>query len=369
MKIAFIGGRDIHSLGGIENYVYNLATQLVKMGYEPVVYCESDHNGEEMVNGFRVIHQKSVGGRFLCKILLSYKSTIQSFLHHEHFDVYHYNAWPPSLAGWIPRLFGKTVLMEGHGLEWKRTKYNGWQRRVMRFMEMFTAKMNKHLIMVSQEQTDYFKEHYGKNCITIPTATSLPTPKAKDSEILNTYHIQKNKYFLFLGRLTQEKNPDYMIKAFQKSDLPDMQLVVAGDNNQNPEFLSYLHEMSNVDSRIIFTGAVYGEDKETLLRNCFAFCLPSTLEGLPITLLEAMSYGKVCIASEIQACHEELGESGVWCKYENADDLADKLRYVAQHYEDVKWQCQYNVERVKKYFTWDSVSVKYIQYLKKILKC
>ena len=65
MKIAFIGGRDIHKLGGIENYMYNLATELVKLGHEPVVYCESDRNEKELVNGFCVIHQKSIGGRFL----------------------------------------------------------------------------------------------------------------------------------------------------------------------------------------------------------------------------------------------------------------------------------------------------------------
>lgn len=98
MKIAFIGGRDIHKLGGIENYMYNLATELVKLGHEPVVYCESDRNEKELVNGFCVIHQKSIGGRFLCKILLSYKATIGSIFSRQHFDVYHYNAWPPSLA-------------------------------------------------------------------------------------------------------------------------------------------------------------------------------------------------------------------------------------------------------------------------------
>ena len=144
MKIAFIGGRDIHKLGGIENYMYNLATELVKLGHEPVVYCESDRNEKELVNGFCVIHQKSIGGRFLCKILLSYKATIGSIFSRQHFDVYHYNAWPPSLASWIPRLCGKIAILQGHGLEWKRTKYSPIQQRIMKFMEWVTAKMNNH---------------------------------------------------------------------------------------------------------------------------------------------------------------------------------------------------------------------------------
>lgn len=44
MKIVFIGGRDIHLIGGIESYMYNLASTLVRFGHHPIVFCESNRN-------------------------------------------------------------------------------------------------------------------------------------------------------------------------------------------------------------------------------------------------------------------------------------------------------------------------------------
>lgn len=365
MKIVFIGGRNIHTLGGIENYMYNLATQLVKYGHQPIVYCESDHNGVEWCNGFKVIHQKSIGGQFLCKILMSYKATIKTLWSREGVEIYHYNAWPPALASWLPRLFGKKTILQGHGLAWKRTKYSKTQRKIIKFMTCLVVKFSKNLTMVSQEQTEYFAKHLQKHCETIPTATNLPQFPI-DSDILSKFQIPTKQYFLYMGRLVQDKNPDYLIKAFIKANIPNKYLVLAGNNNAMPQYVNYLHQLGQGHENIIFTGAVYGADKAKLLENCHAFCIPSTIEGLAITLLEAMSYGKLCIASNIEANKEGLGKSGIWCKYEDTDDLADKLKYSVDHYDDVCWQEEYNKERVAKHFTWDTVARLYNDYLNRI---
>lgn len=362
MKIAFIGGRDIHKLGGIENYMYNLATKLVEFGHEPIVYCESNRNYIEWINGFKVVHHRSVGGRFFCKIILSYKSTIQSIFSKDKADIYHYNAWPPSLASWIPRLFGRKAILQGHGLEWKRTKYSSAQQKVMRFMEMITAKMHKNIIMVSQEQTDYFFASYNKKCITIPTAVNMPSDSI-NSDITSNLGLNNYGYFLYLGRLVQDKNPDYLVKAYIKSGINNIKLVIAGSNDANKGYVEYLHNLAADNPNIIFTGAVYGVDKEMLLKHCFAFCIPSTLEGLPITLLEAMSYKKLCLASDIAANREALGDSGVWCGYENTDDLSEKLCYIIDNCSELEWQKEYNYNRINEAFTWDTVSKQYEQYI------
>lgn len=367
MKIAFIGGRNIHKLGGIENYMYNLATELVKLGHEPIVFCESDHDGTEMCNGFKVIHQRSVGGKYLCKIILSYKATFKLIWNKENIDIFHYNAWPPSLASWLPRMFGKIAILQGHGLEWKRTKYSPTQQKIMKFMEWLTAKMNNHIIMVSQEQTDYFRKHYNKQCFTIPTATTCPRSNIQ-SEVLSKFNIPSKKYFLYLGRLVQDKNPDYLIKAYIKANIKDKYLVIAGSNDSMPEYVNYLHNLARGHNNIIFTGAVYGMDKEKLLEQCYVFCIPSTIEGLAITLLEAMSYGKICIASDIPANREGLGESGIWCKYENIEDLAEKIKYANDNYSKISWQENYNMKRIKENFTWSKISHLYDDYVKSLYK-
>lgn len=361
MKIAFIGGRDIHTIGGIENYMTNLATELVKAGYEPIVYCESDGNRIEKFNGFTVIHRKSVGGR-LCKIILGLKATLDVVLHHRDAKYVHYNAWPPSVWSWIARLCGHTVILQGHGLEWKRTKYSPFQQKLMHFMEWLTAKMHKNITLVSDEQREYFAKAYNRRAVTISTAVHMPVA-ANDTDILERYGLEPDGYFLFLGRLIQDKNPDCLIKAYIESGITDKKLVIAGDNTFVPEYPKYLKSLAEGCDRIIFTGAVYGEDKETLHRNSFAFCIPSTIEGLSIVLLEAMSYGKICIASNIPANHEALGDEAVWVEPENTEDLARALLMVHNRHDDLLRLGQNNRRRVARKFTWDKIARQYDTYL------
>ena len=363
MKIAFIGGRDIKTMGGIENYVYNLATHLVKLGHEPIVYCESNRNAIEEVNGFKVIYHKSFGGRFLCKILLSLKSTIDTLTKEENVELFHYNAWPPSLWSWIPRMVGRKALLEGHGFEWKRTKYSPFQQKIMHLMEWLTAKMHKNILVVSDEQREYFASHYSRSCVTIPTAVNMPDSNDVDSDILSRYKVEQGRYFLYLGRLVQDKNPDYLIKAFQKANTTDYKLVIAGSNDQQPEYVEYLHKLAQSDSNIIFTGAVYGADKNTLLRHSAAFCIPSTIEGLAITLLEAMSYGLVCIASDIPSNREGLSDNGIWVTAEDVDSLAEKIEYVISNTDALSHIKELNRRRVEQNFTWDIIAKRYVEYI------
>ena len=342
MKIAFIGGRNIHKLGGIETYMLNLCTKLKVMGHEPIVYCESDRDFEEVVNGFKVIHWKSPKSVYVCKILLGLKSTFNALFKQKDVAIIHYNAWPPSLWCWIPRLLGRKALMMGHGLEWKRTKYTPTKQKIMRLMECITAKMNNHLVMVSQEQTDWFSKEYGKRCVTIPTAVNLPV-EFSETEVLSKFNLKKDCYYLYLGRLVQ--------------------LVIAGANDTDPEYVEYLHKLAGKNEQVIFTGAVYGLDKETLLKNCKVFCIPSTIEGLAITLLEAMSYAKPVIASDIEANKEGLGENGIWVKAEDEEDLSRAIEYCECHIADISKKAVNNRVRIEQQFTWDYVSTLYNNYI------
>lgn len=365
MKIAFIGGRNIHKLGGIETYMYNLCTKLKELGHEPIVYCESDRNYEEIVNGFKVIHWESPKSPYVCKIYLGLKSTLNALTKQKGVKVFHYNAWPPSLWCWIPRLFGKETIMMGHGLGWKRTKYSNRQQNIARFMERIAAKINKHLVMVSQEQTDWYASEYNRKCVTIPTAVNLPTDFT-DTDIIQKYDLQEEGYYLYLGRLVQDKNPDYLIKAFIKSNTNESKLVIAGANDSDPGYVEYLHNLADGDSRVVFTGAVYGLDKETLLKNCKVFCIPSTIEGLAITLLEAMSYAKPVIASDIEANKEGLGDNGIWVKTEDIDDLIKAIVFCEENISLLKKEADRNFNRIKENFTWERISIMYDNYLKSI---
>ena len=364
MKIAFIGGRDIHKLGGIESYMYNLCTELVKMGHEPIVFCESDRDEIEQLNGFTVIHQKSINSKFWNKPYLGLKAILKVSKEYPDIKVYHFNAAGPAFFGWVARLKGKKTIYEGHGLEWKRTKWSKRQQRILKMFDQSVIKYcTKYHMAVSQEQSDYWSQHLGIPFTTIPTAVNPPKTNI-NSNILEKFGLQQEEYYLYLGRLVQDKNPDFLIKAFCKAELPGRKLVMAGSNDTDPEYVSYLKGLANED--VIFTGAVYGDDKEALLKYCKAFCIPSTIEGLAITLLEAMSYGKICIASDITANKEGLGDNGIWVKPEDVDSLRHALKFVDGNYNQLEDNGKKNSERVKEIFLWEGVSRQYMSYINEI---
>jgi glycosyltransferase involved in cell wall biosynthesis len=366
MKIVFIGGRSIFDLGGIETYMRNIAMELVRMGHCPIVYCESDGNRKEWYNGYLVIHWKSLRNNYLCKPILSLKSTIHALIKNRDADVFHYNSWPPSLWSWMPRIFGKVTVMQGHGLEWKRTKYSKLQRNIVKIMELLAIRLNANSIMVSKEQADFYFTQYKKKCLTIPTAVYLPSKHEIQSKIFERFQLEKGKYFLFLGRIVPEKNPDILINAYVQTAIKNIKLVIAGSNNQMPQYVEKIYRLSCGNINIVFTGSVFGIDKEALLQNCFVFCIPSSVEGLSISLLEAMSYGKPVIATNIPSNIEGLSSNGLYVNKEDKDDLSEKMLYCIRNQVDMQKIGVANYQRVVKNFTWGNISEQYISYIKSL---
>lgn len=354
-------------LGGIENYVLNLTKELTKLGHECIVWCESDHREVEMLDGVKVIYHPGPKSNLLCKPWCGLKATLRTLFGEKHVSVIHYNAWPPSIWCWIPRLFGIPSLMEGHGLEWQRSKYSPRSQRIMRFMEKITAMMNQHLIMCSEGQVKYFMNEYNRNSVCIPGAVELPDLKvSNDSDIMNQFGLEPRKFFLFMGRLVQDKNPDYLIRAFKKANVNGYKLVIAGGNDAMPEYVDILHKLGDGCADVIFTGPVYGKDKAMLMREAYCFCLPSTIEGLSIVMMEAASYKLPTIASDIDANREFLGEDAVYVRPENEADLVKALEFAVHNQQTMQGFVAINYNKILEKYTWDRVALKYVAYLKSI---
>ena len=257
--------------------------------------------------------------------------------------------------------------MEGHGLEWQRSKYSPKAQKVMRLMEKITAKMNHHLIMCSEGQVKYFKEEYGRDSVCIPGAVNLPDLSVPcESDILIRYDLEPRKFFLFMGRIVQDKNPDYLIRAFMKCRHEGYKLVIAGGNDAMPDYVNGLHELAKDCKEVVFTGPVYGKDKEQLLRNANCFCLPSTIEGLSIVMMEAASYKLPTIASDIDANKEFLDEDAVYVRPENEEDLVKAIEYAIEYPNKMQEFVSINYQKILDKYTWDKVAIKYVNYLKSI---
>ena len=366
MKIAFIGGRTFLHPDGIATFMYNLATELVRMGHECIVYQESDHNGEEMVNGFKVVHQKSTKSAAFNKMGLGVKSTFNTIFCQKSVDLIHYNCGGPAyFSSFWARLFGKKVVLQLHGLEFKRTKYTPFWQKIFKLYFSSYIIAHKNITACSQEQVDYLREHYKKRSVAITGAVNIPDGN-KNSDVLQKFGIKPNNYVVFMGRLVQDKNPDCLIKGFMNSNYGEKQLVICGSAAPGSSYETYLHSLAKGCPNVIFTGSIFDADKDVVLRNAWAYCLPSTLEGLPISLLEGMSYGKVCIASDIPANREALGDSGIWVRKENPEDITNALNGLYANYEKYSWQGEANLARVKECFSWAQKAKEYIEFIENI---
>ena len=368
MKIVFIGGRSVHTLGGIENYMLNLTRELSRLGHECIVWCESDHYGEEIIGGVRVIYQSSPKSNLICKPWCGLKATLKTVFGIKGVSCIHYNAWPPSLWSWIPRLAGIPSFMESHGLEWQRSKYSNKERKVLKFMEKVTAHTNQHLVMCSMDQVKYYRERFGVESAYIPGAVNMPSLEDNDDylDILERYGLQDKKFFLFMGRFVQEKNPDFLIRAFIQSRHKNLKLVMAGSNDAMPKYVGKLHQLAKDCPDVVFTGAVYDKDKSALLRHAYCLCLPSTIEGLSIVMLEAASYHLPILASDIEANKEFLNDDAIYVRPENESDLVEALERAISNPELLNQFQEANYEKVKNNYTWDKTALRYVDFLKSI---
>ena len=366
MKIVYIASRSLDNIGGIETYMKCLCPILSEKGHDIILYTEGGFFKKEKYKNINIVKLPSVKSKLLNKILLGFLGTIHSLLFNKKVDIYHYNANASALFSFIPKLLSLNVVYQGHGLEWKRAKWSSFFQSIIKKLDDFVIFTNNNITMVSQEQSDFILKRYKKESKTITSGVNINN-KIYDKKILNKFNILENNYILYLGRLVQEKKADILIEAYLESNT-QLQLVITGDDPNEKKYINSLKEKAKKNQNIIFTGSAFDEDKEALLQNCKIFAIPSELEGLPITLLEAMSYKKVCIASDIEPNKEALGNSGIFFKVNNKKDLIDKINDTSENYNNYSRLEEIVFERIKEKFTWEIIANDFIKYYQKILE-
>ena len=247
------------------------------------------------------------------------------------YDIVHFHAEGPALMCWLPRLFGKKCIVTIHGLDWKREKWGKLASWYIRLGEKAAARYADQIIVLNEETRRYFEETYGRKTVYIPTGVSSPVIRGARL-IREKWGLSKDSYLLFLGRLVPEKGIHYLLEAFRKVPT-EKKLVIAGAASQTAAYEKSLKR--NGDGRIIFTGFVQGEELEELYSNAYLYCLPSDLEGMPLSLLEAMSYGNCCLVSSISACTSVVEEKAEIFEKGNVEDLRKKLKSLLKDAEKV----------------------------------
>ena len=362
LRIAMFGHKRIPSReGGVEIVVEELCTRLVRDGHTVVCYNRAGHHvsGAEydakIKNQYKGIKLKTVPTiekKGLAAVSSSFFAALCCAL--GRYDVVHIHAEGPAFFAWLPKLFGKKVVVTIHGIDWQREKWkNGFGSKFIRQGERNAVKYADEIIVLSKGVQDYFQETYGRKTHFIPNGVNRPA--IKNAEIITEkYGLTKDSYFLFLGRLVPEKGIRYLVEAF-KQIKTDKKLVIAGGSSDTDEFACKLKELSKSDSRIIFTGFVQGEILDELYSNAYVYTLPSDLEGMPLSLLEAMSYGNCCLVSDIPECTEVVENKAVIFKKSNVSELVRKLQENCDNSRKVRELKKVASNFILSKYNWDDV--------------
>ena len=360
LKIAMIGHKRVPSReGGVEIVVEELSRRMACLGNKVDVYNRSgshvsgsafDSIGSELPENIRAITIPTPENKTLNAFVYSFLASLRALF--GRYDVIHFHAEGPAAMCFLPKLFGIRTVVTIHGLDWQRSKWGGFASKYLKFGEKTAARCADEIIVLSDAVRDYFKKEYGRNTGYIPNGITQPDFE-EIAEAGEKYGLKKDRYILYLGRIVPEKGIHYLIEAY--SDMKtDMPLVIAGGSSHSEEYFARL-KRSAEGKNIIFTDFVQGRMLRELYSNAYLYVLPSDLEGMPISLLEAMSYSNCCLTSDIPECTQVCGENAVYFRKSSVDDLKNKLEYLIKNSDTVlEYKSRAHDYIISKY-SWDDV--------------
>lgn len=360
-KIAMFGHKRWSREGGAEIVVKELCTRMAQKGCEVTCYNRSGHHvsgveydsvDETEYKGITQKYVPTIEKKGLAAVSSSFFAALCSAF--GKYDVVHIHAEGPAFFSCLPKMLGKRVVVTIHGIDWQREKWqSGFGSKFIRQGEKNAVKYADEIIVLSKGVQDYFKDTYGRKTHFI--SNGVNRPKIREAELITEkYGLTKNSYILFLGRLVPEKGIRYLVEAF-KSVKIDKKLVIAGGSSDTDSFMKELKELAKDDGRIIFTGFVQGQMLDELYSNAYIYTLPSDLEGMPLSLLEAMSYGNCCLVSNILECTEVVEDKALIFKKSDVSDLRERLQDACDHPEKVMQMKKQAADFICEKYNWDEV--------------
>lgn len=358
MKIAMIGHKRIPSReGGVEIVVEELSVRMAKKHHDVYVYNRKGRNVQD--NSVKVNKSKKYKGVYIKNVFTFENKSLNAIVYtviatlkslFGRYDVIHYHAEGPCSMIWLPHFFGIRTVATIHGLDWQRSKWGGFATRYLKFGEKMAAKYADEIIVLSKAVQKYFKVTYNRDTKFIPNGVNKPEIR-KAKIIKEKWGLNQDEYILFLGRIVPEKGVHYLLDAF-KSVKTDKKLVIAGGASHTNDYLEEIRRKASNDDRVIMTGFVQGEVIDELFSNTCLYCLPSDLEGMPISLLEAMSYGCNVLTSDIEECTQVIGSYGETFSKSDINDLKIKLTHAIDNYKSRNVE---SINYILDRYNWDKV--------------
>ena len=357
VRVAMIGQKGYPPVhGGIERHVAELAWRLPAHGFQIDIFSRphySEADGPVDVPGVCVRKLPSIPTKHLDAISHTALATWQAIF--QDYDIVHYHALGPGLLSGLPRwLAGRSTLVTVHGLDWQRGKWGRFAQGVLRLGEVASAVFPDRTIVVSEALRAYFLTTQGRQTDYIPNG--IAQPNLLQPDLIRQAGVQK-AFVLFVGRLVPEKGCHLLLDAWARmpAQLKEgLQLVVAGDTSFSSHYVADLRDEAQND--VLFLGYVHGPILDELYTNAAIVVLPSTLEGLSITLLEGMSYGRCCLVSDIPPNLEAAGGCAATFQSGQVPDLVEQMSDLLNSPGKRQEFGEEAQRRVLKRYSWDRVA-------------
>ena len=375
MKVAMVGHKVIPSRrGGIENVLTSLCPLLVEKGIDVTCYnrssdkVENEYIGtvkDKKYKGVTLKNAWTINRKGLSAMVASFTAAICATF--GKYDIVHFHAEGPCAAMWIPKMFGKKCVATVHGLDWQREKWGkGFASKYIKFGEKVMVKCADEIIVLSESAREYFKQNYNRDTVLIHNGIDKPNKKEAD-EITKIYGLSKDEYICIVSRLTAEKGVHYLIDAYN-SIKTNKKLVIAGDTSDTDEYVELLKQKALGNPDIIFTGFISGDVLTEIYSNAYVVTLPSDIEGMSLSLLEALAYGNAVLCSDIPENTLVTESKAMHFKKSNVEDLAEKLQAMCDDEEIVNEIKNGADEFILSKYNWNDVANATFDLYKKVLK-
>lgn len=331
LRVMMLGLRGFPEVqGGVETHAEHLCPLLVKLGCEVTVLAREPyqpvHIGPEW-NGVKFVSLWAPKSKGLEAILHSFIGMLYAAVNRP--DILHIQAIGPAIMTFPARLLGLRVVVTHHGPDYDRQKWGWFARFILKLGERCGMRWSQAQIVISKVIRDLVHQKYGVNPVLIPNGVVLPELPASKSA-LDQFGLEPGRYVLLVSRLVPEKRHLDLIEAFARAAIPGWKLVLVGGADHPDAYQKGLFKRTVASSDIVMTGFQRGIALSELYAHAGFFVLPSSHEGLPIAMLEALSFGLPVLASDIPANLEVKAEGVSYFALGDVAGLTLKLREMAQ---------------------------------------
>ncbi len=375
MKIAVLGTRGFPNVqGGVENHCEKLYAYLADMGCDITVFTRKPYVDQSIKNykGVSLVSLHCTNNKFLEAIVHTLTGVFKARSLAP--DILHIHAIGPSMFAPLARILGMKVVVTNHGPDYNREKWPLPAKIFLKFCEWMGVVFANSIIAVAGNIAQDIRRKYRRNAAALPNGVEIPVP-ADTEEYLEKYGLQKKRYVLAVGRYVPEKGFHDLIDAFSslekdsgESPTPDenWKLVIVGGADHEDKYSRDLKTKAEGNSNIVLTGFLTGQPLNEIYSHAGLFVLPSYHEGLPIVLLEAMSYGLSCIASDIPANKNiELHESRFF-KAGDTGMLTSRMReFISEPWEETDRVQQ--VRMIADKYNWEKIAENTLDVYRRVL--